>query len=150
MGRTAAAPAPGLTAVELLIYTSIIAVVTAFAVPMVSNAMHQTKLDEALEIAEQSVQKARRIARYYNTDVELRIESDGDLKQGAITLTVPKMQRDPTMNEVREEFALPAGVDIVSSDAIIHFDATGEVDWPATVMIVSQNTDDMKQHLLID
>lgn len=149
MGRLAAVPARGFTAIELLIYASIGALIAAFAIPFVKQTIHQTELAQALEITEESIQQARRTARIYHTDVVMRIESDGSESQDAIHLSIPELQKDPALNMVTEEFALPEGVDIVSSDEVIRFDAAGEVEWPASLMIVSQKTGDLSEHLLI-
>ena len=79
----------------------------------------------------------------------MRIESESDSSQDAIHISIPEMQRDPALNMVTEEFPLPEGIDIVSSDEIIRFDPAGEVNWPASLMIVSQKTGDLSKHLLV-
>lgn len=149
MGRLAAVPVKGFTAIELLIYASIGALIAAFAVPFVKQAIHQTELEQALKITEESIQQARRTARIYHTDVVMRIESEGGESQDAIHLSIPEMQKDSTLNMVTEEFPMPAGIDIVSSEMVIRFDSAGEVEWPASLMIVSQKTGDPSEHLLI-
>ena len=149
MGRLAAVPEKGFTAIELLIYTSIGALITAFAIPFVTQTTHQTELEQALKITEDSIQQARRTARIYHTDVVMRIESESDSSQDAIHISIPEMQRDPALNMVTEEFPLPEGIDIVSSDEIIRFDPAGEVNWPASLMSVSQKTGDLSKHLLV-
>ena len=149
MGRLAAGPVKGFTAIELLIYASIGALIAAFAIPFVKHTIHQTELEQALKITEDSILQARRTARIYHTDVLMRIESEGDDSQDAIHLSIPEMQKNPTLNTVTEEFPLPEGVAIVSSDMVIRFDSAGEVEWPASLMIVSQKTGDLSEHLLI-
>lgn len=140
----------GFTAIELLIYVSVIALVVVFAVPFTQSAMHQSEVEQALEIAEDSVRQARRSAMMLNTDVEMRIESDRSRENDAITLVYPELRRSQVLNEVQEEFALPDGVDIISSDAVIRFAPNGEVEWPATVLLVSQTTADLGQQLRIE
>ena len=150
MGREATAPEPGFTAIEFLIYTSIAALLLSFAAPLVNRSINQSQVDQAIEIAEESIKQARRTARIYNTEVLMHIVSDGEESQDTIKLSVPNMQRHSSLNEVSEEFALPAGVDILSTDDVIQFDPSGEVDWPAMIVFTSTHAGDGGQHLRID
>ena len=150
MGREATAPEQGFSAIEFLLYTSIISLVLSFATPLVSNAIRQSEVDQAIEITEESIKQARRTARIYNTEVLMHIVSDGEQDQDAITLTIPNLQRDASLNEVKEEFPLPVGVDILSTDAVIHFDPAGEVDWPAMIVFTSPDEGDSSLSLLVE
>lgn len=150
MGREAIAPEKGFTAIELLIYASIIGLVLSFAAPMVSNAIRPSEVDQAMEITEESIKQARRTARIYNTEVLMHIVSDGQQDQDAITLSIPDLQRDASMNPVTEEFALPAGVDILSTDDVIYFDPAGEVDWPAMIVFTSLDQGENSLSLLVE
>ena len=149
MDRSSVSP-EGFTAIELLVYVSAIALVLIFAVPFTKSSLQQSEVEQAMEIAEDSVKQARRSAMLLNTDVEMRIESDRAHDSDAITLVFPDLRRSAVLNEVQEEFALPEGVDIISSDAVIRFAPTGEVEWPATVLLVSQATADVGQQLRIE
>lgn len=140
----------GLTAIELLIYASMLGLVVVFTVPFISDTTKEKQLREALEITEDSVRQARRAARLYKTDVILHIESDGMDEKDAITLTFPNIKRNLVLNAVTNAFTLPDGVDIVSSETQVHFDRNGEVNWPAKVMIVYNSTSDHSEHLVID
>ena len=150
MGREAIATEKGFTAIEFLIYASIIALVLSFAAPMVSNAIRQSQVDQAMEITEESIKQARRTARIYNTEVMMHIVSDGQPGQDAITLSIPDLQRDASLNPVTEEFAMPAGVDILSTDDVIYFDPAGEVDWPAMIVFTSLDAGDNNLSLLVE
>lgn len=143
-------PSQGFTAIELLIFASILALVIAFAIPMMGTAKHASKVEDALKITQDSVKQARRKARLYKTDVLLHIEAGENERPNAITLTLPNVHRDPNMNDFGDEFSLPEGVAVVSGDAVIHFDPNGVVDWPATVIIASDQAEDMSQLLRIE
>jgi hypothetical protein len=58
------------------------------------------------------------------------------------------MQNDLVLNEVREEFPLPNGIQIVSDDTIIRFDTAGEVELP-TYILVSSNQAEYKSLQLV-
>lgn len=138
----------GLTAIELLIIISIVALVVAFATPMIKTLSSKSEFEQAIEITEASVKHARWTARFYKTEVLLRLEADENQQQHAITLSVPKMQQDLVLNEVKERFPLPIGIQIVSDDTIIRFDPTGQVKLPAHILL-SSNQAEYKSHQLV-
>jgi len=141
-------PGKGLTAIELLIIISIVALVVAFAAPMMKAMSPKSEFEQAIEITEASVEQARWTARFYKAEVFLRLETDENREQHSITLSVPKMQKDLVLNEVKESFSLPIGIQIDSDNTIIHFDSTGEVELPAQILI-SSNQADYKSRLLV-
>lgn len=140
----------GLTAIELLIFVAFVALVVAFAVPFANSTLNKSKVARALDITEKSVMQARRTARFYQTDVLMKIQSGEEQSPSAITLTVPDLQRDPTLNEMKNQFALPEGVRLVGGDMVIRFDPHGEVEWPTLVTIVSDQHGDINEMLLIE
>jgi prepilin-type N-terminal cleavage/methylation domain-containing protein len=148
MIRTTLAPAKGLTAIELLIVISIVALLVAFAAPMIKTMSPKSEFEQAIEITEASVEQARWTARFYKAEVLLRLETDENQKQHAITLSVPKMRKDLVLNEVKERFPLPTGIQIVSEDTVIIFDPNGEVELPAHLLI-SSNQAGYKSHQLV-
>jgi len=148
MIRTKLAPAKGLTAIELLIVISIVALLVAFAAPMIKTMSPKSEFEQAIEITEASVEQARWTARFYQTEVLLRLETDENQKRHSITLSVPKMQKDLVLNEVKEEFPLPNGIQIISDDTVILFDPHGEVELPAHLLI-SSNQAENKSHQLV-
>jgi len=87
-------PGKGLTAIELLIIISIVALVVAFAAPMMKAMSPKSEFEQAIEITEASVEQARWTARFYKAEVFLRLETDENREQHSITLSVPKMQKD--------------------------------------------------------
>jgi prepilin-type N-terminal cleavage/methylation domain-containing protein len=127
----------GLTAIELLIVTSIIALIAVFATPMMTSVFYETELDKAVEITEDSVEKARRAARLYKTDVTMRIRADENLKQHSITITIPRTTQEQLLNDMQEVFLLPDSIRVVSGNMLIQFDSKGKVDFPAMVMMAS-------------
>jgi len=148
MIRTIIAPVKGLTAIELLIIMSIVALVVTFAVPVIIVMSPKSEFEQAIEITEESVAEARRTARFYRAEVLLHLETDENQKQQSITLSVPKMQKDLVLNEVKEKFPLPIGIQIVSDDTIIRFDPTGEVEIPSHIL-VSSNQAELKSRRLV-
>lgn len=134
----------GLTAIELLIFASIIALVVVFATPIMNFMFAKSDLDSAVEITEQSIHKARVAARLYDTGVVMRVEADPDISPHSITILMPGNDSDELLGEWKEEFVLPDSVRIVSGSMLINFDFEGKVDFPAKLLIAS-NQDDFKQ-----
>ena len=139
----------GLTAIELLIIISIVALLVTFAAPMIKTMSSKSEFEQAIEITEASVEQARWTARFYQTEVLLRLETGENQKQHSITISVPKMQKDLVLNEVKEEFPLPIGIQIVSDDKIIRFDPTGEVEMPAHILVSSNQAEYKSRQLVI-
>ena len=52
MIKTKIAPAKGLTAIELLIIISIVALIVAFAAPMIKTMSSKSEFEQAIEITE--------------------------------------------------------------------------------------------------
>ena len=138
----------GMTALELLITTGVIAVLVAFAAPLVTSLMSKSELEQAIEITESSVQQARHTARLYNTDVLMRLEMDEQEKLQYIVISIPALKRDLALNEVKDEVTLPIGFQAFIDGETIHFDASGEVNLPVDVTFVSTQ-DDEASHLLV-
>jgi Tfp pilus assembly protein FimT len=138
----------GLTAIELLIITSVIALIVVFATPMMNAVFAKSDLDRAIEITEQSIHKARVAARLYDTNVVMRVEADQDMNPHSITILIPGNNRDILLGEWKEEFVLPDSVRIVSGNMLINFDSEGEVDFPAKMLIAS-NREGFKQKKFI-
>ena len=127
----------GLTAIELLIITSVAAIITVFAAPKFNKTVMPSEFDRAIEVTESFVDHARATARIYNADVLMRIEPDNLLGQQSITLIIPKMKRDPSMMEVEEEFLLPVGFRLFSNEGIIHFNPNGDIAEPTHTLVLS-------------
>lgn len=144
MNHTHKATMKGLTAIELLIIASIIALIAVFATPMMNWVFAKSDLDRAVEITEQSIHKARVAARLYDTSVVMRVEADQDLNPHSITILMPGNNRDVLLGEWKEEFVLPDSVRIVSGNMLVNFDSEGKVDFPAKLLLAS-NQDDFKQ-----
>ena len=150
MERTSKRPAQGLTAIELLILISIAALIIVFALPMMSSAIWKTERDQAIEITEESVKQARTAARFYKTDVLMRLE-DGQMDQRPhITLSVPRQQKDILMDDVKANVALPEGIRFVNGDLVVQFNADGQVDLPVMVMMASHHDEEEIHSLMIE
>lgn len=139
----------GLTAIELAIITSVVAVIAVFLSPLFSKTVMETDFDLAIEITESFVDHARATARVYNADVFMRIEPDNALGQQAITLIIPKMQKAPALMEVKEQFLLPAGVRLFSDNGIIHFKPNGEIVQPDQTMVLFNEAHDESRQFVI-
>ena len=137
MERTRHPLARGITAIELLIVISALAIVIVFAAPVVSSAFWTSKVDQAVKVTEKSVREARTLARLYKTDVIVRIDSDTD-PQPVITVSIPSRYQDIDVGEVREQFTLPGDVQVLGGDVMVQFNAEGEVDLPALVTLASR------------
>jgi Tfp pilus assembly protein FimT len=140
----------GLTAIELLIITSIIAVIAVFAAPMLSAVFFESDLDKAEEITEETIKKARIAARFYNSDVTMRISASGELARHGITITIPRAGKDPLLGEVKEEFSLPVTVRVMSGDMLINFNSDGEVDFPTMVMMSTNEGNHKRRQLVVE
>lgn len=140
----------GLTAIELLIVTSIIAVIAVFAAPVLSSVFFESDLDKAEEITEESIKKARIAARFYNSDVTMRISASGELARHGITITIPRAGKDPLLGKVKEEFSLPVTVRVMSGDMLINFNSDGEVDFPTMVMMSTNEGNHERRQLVVE
>ena len=149
MIKTKTASAKGLTAIELLIIISIVALVVTFAAPMIKTLSFKSEFEQAIEITEASVEQARWTARFYKTEVILQLETGENQKQHSIKLSVPQMQKDLVLNEVKEEFPLPIGIQLVSDDTIIRFDPAGQVELPAHILVSSNQAEHKSRQLVV-
>lgn len=149
MERSLKTPARGVTVIEVLIMISVIAVLIVFAAPMVGSAFSTTEVDEAVRITEKSVREARALARLYRTDVYVKIESS-DNRAPSITVSMPSRHQHVDVGQRNEEFALPGQVQVLSGDALLQFNAEGEVDLPAMVMLASRVDQRDFQRLVIE
>jgi type II secretory pathway pseudopilin PulG len=136
MERTRKSSARGITAIELLIIISVLAILVVFAAPVVSSAFWTSEVDEAVKVTEKSVREARALARLYQTNVVVRIESD-EGRDPLITVTVPSRHKDIDVGGVRDEVALPRDVQVLGGDVVVRFNPAGEVELPALVMLAS-------------
>jgi Tfp pilus assembly protein FimT len=126
----------GLTAIELLIIASVVAIIAVFASPIISDAVLPSGFKEGIEITESSVEQARQTARFYKTDVLMRVGEEVEQDRQVLTLVIPRMQKTMAMNEVQVKFILPAGVRVVSHEKVIHFMPNGEVEQPSESLTV--------------
>jgi prepilin-type N-terminal cleavage/methylation domain-containing protein len=137
----------GLTAIELLIAISILALIIIFTAPMITRS--NPEFEEAIKITESSVEQARKTARYYKTDVLMRLETDRQMNLQSITLSIPDMQKNNALNEVKEAFPLPAGVHVSSEAETIQFNHQGEVKNPANLLFESELVENASLQLVI-
>lgn len=147
MVRIITSPVKGLTAIELLIIVSIVAVLVIFTAPHLSGS--KSEFDQAVKITESTVEQARQTARFYKTNVLIRLETGEYNNHQSITLSIPRMNSQSVLNEVKEEFLLPEGIQVVSKDRVIHFDEQGEITIPAQLLFVSDRMKDQSRQLVI-
>lgn len=150
MTRIKNAAMKGLTAIELLIITSIIALIAVFATPMMSSVFFETELEKAARITEKSIEKARVAARFYDTNVQMRIEADGNLARHSIIVSIPRSNQEKMLAEIQEVFPLPDTVRVVSGDTLIQFNSEGEVDSPAMLTMASTEGDFDRDQIMIE
>ena len=134
MDRSKIGPAKGVSALDLLIIAAALAIVAVIATTVVDFAKPKSELEQAIAITDSSVQHARKTARLYKTDVMMRLVVKDHDEQQTIVLSFPKMQKDPVLNEVNEEFVLPPGIQIVIDGEIVHFEPDGEVELPGQIL----------------
>ena len=130
-------PAKGASALELLIIVAAIAVLVAFASTILDYVKPKSELEQAITIIESSVEHARQTARFFKTDVLMSLGPEDKQLQQSIILSMPEMQKDPALNKVKKEFVLPPGIQIAGDDEVIHFESSGEVELPASVLIIT-------------
>lgn len=130
-------PAKGASALELLIIAAAIAVLAAFASTVVDYAKPKSELEQAITITESSIEHARQTARFFNTDVLMSLGAEDKQSRQSIILSMPDMQKDPSLNEVKKEFVLPPGIQIAGNDEVIHFESNGEIESPASVLVIT-------------
>jgi Tfp pilus assembly protein FimT len=141
----------GLTAIELLIIASIVAVIAVFATPIISDAVLPSDLKEGIEIAESSVKQARQTARLYKMEVLMQVGEEDAQERQALTLFVPGLQKTIDLNEVEFKYILPVGIRVVSQEQVIHFKPDGEVDQPhETLTILDQVHNKSHQLALVE
>lgn len=149
MERIAKHAVRGITAIELLIIISVLAIVIVFAAPVLSSTFWSSDVDQAVKVTEKSVREARALARLYQTDVYVRIESEQEPRP-RITVSIPSRYQDIDVGEVREEIALPDDVRVLGGDVMVQFNPRGEVDLPALVTLASRMDLHDMQKLIID
>jgi Tfp pilus assembly protein FimT len=147
MVRIITSPEKGLTAIELLIIVSVVAVLVIFTAPLLSGS--KSEFDQAVKITESTVEQARQTARFYKTNVLIRLETDEQKNHQSITLSIPRIKSQSVLNEVTEEFQLPEGIQVISEDQVIHFDERGEIAIPAQLLFVSDRLKDQSRQLVI-
>jgi Tfp pilus assembly protein FimT len=147
MVRIITSPEKGLTAIELLIIVSVVAVLVIFTAPLLSGS--KSDFDQAVKITESTVEQARQTARFYKTNVLIRLETDEQKNHQSITLSIPRIKSQSVLNEVTEEFQLPEGIQVISEDQVIHFDERGEIAIPAQLLFVSDRLKDQSRQLVI-
>ena len=140
----------GITAIEIIIITAVVAVLVAFASPLVSHFMSQPEMRQAIEITESSVEHARLKARLYKTDVVMYLAEYQAEKQQSIRLSFPQMQKDPALAELNQEFFLPVGIQLVSDEPLIRFDAEGKIGSPVRVYFIANQSDSRSRPMVID
>jgi Tfp pilus assembly protein FimT len=141
----------GLTAIELLIIASILAVIAVFATPIISDAVLPSDLKEGIEITESSVKQARQTARLYKMEVLMQVGEEDAQERQVLTLFIPGLQRTVALNQVEVKYILPVGIRVVSQEQVIHFKPDGEVDRPhETLTILDQVQNKSHQLALVD
>ena len=143
-------PAKGASALELLIIAAAIGVLVAFASTVVDYVKPKSELEQAITITESSVEHARQTARFFKTDVLMSVGAEDKQLRQSIILSMPEMQKDPALNEVKKEFVLPPGIQIAGIGEVIHFESSGEVESPASVLVITHLAEHTSHQFVIE
>lgn len=149
MIRPVSGPVFGLTALELLLIASIIAILSAVSPVVLNKLSGKSELHEAVSTVEESVTRARQTAMLYHTEVIMRLETKARGHQQYIVLSIPAMRHNPDQIEVAEAIELPHGFRIDADRDVIHFAPDGQVDAEIRATIVSNDSEELRRDLLI-
>jgi len=135
--RHPAEPSKGITLIEILMVLGVLAVLTSFAVPSVSNAAIKAEMSTAVENVQYSIQMARRVSRTTESALEMQISPVlGDAAQTITFASKSGSRVDPSA--LIQSYTLPADIVLVSESDTFVFDARGLVNTPGSVSLVSK------------
>jgi Tfp pilus assembly protein FimT len=140
----------GVTAIEALIALSGMLVVVALTVPSISQRTARSEMKTALEIVQASIVSARQNARIYQTDVVLTLQTGDDQSNILSYLVHAPHQADQAIVFQPKNYALPTGVRLVADRDIIRFDASGQVEPAARLLLVSTTDEAIREHILLE
>lgn len=126
----------GVTLVEILLVTGLLAILVSFAVPSVGNATARAELKAAMEEVQYSIDAARDLARMTESSVAVTIESGFAGELQSITFsraTAGAAGRGPDIQDYR----LPAGIRLVSDHDRYVFDARGLALQPGRILLLA-------------
>ena len=139
----------GLTAIELLIAISCVAVMSAFVGTIWIESRVKAEMDRAVVSVNASITAARQAARIYNTDVVLYLPANQNAPQ-AMYYTVPSSGVVDLLPEY-EKTGLPAleGVYLVADTDTINFNSTGMAVSPVKLLLVSSTQSSVSAEVLV-
>jgi type II secretory pathway pseudopilin PulG len=129
--------ARGITLVEILLVISVLAIITAFALPAADTAAARAELKAAAENLEYSVGTARNVARLTESSISVDIEPSTGNEPQTISFSYPGQnpgKRGPDIQSYR----LPEGIELISDLDRFVFDPRGMVEQPGKIQLVSR------------
>ena len=139
----------GVTALELLIVVSSLVILLAFAQPYWTSWAARKEIRSAVESVESSILAARQAARIYQTDIVLHLPLGPESKQ-KIFYSVPSTARGDVIAASKSStLLLPEGVRVEAEIDYIRFNSKGEVEPPATLLLVSMNAPSEAERIVV-
>ncbi len=149
MSSSALSKIRGITAVEILIVLGMVAVIMSFFANTFTRSVSKGDLVVAVEGLNFSVQSARNMARQLETDVIMHLHTGPDNTKHSIDFSYPNRSESLSSENLLQEFVLPADIRLMADVAVIHFDARGLVDTPASLLLISQVEGQMQESVLV-
>ena len=134
--------ARGITLVEILLVISVLAIVSAFALPAADTATARAELKATLENLEYSVGTARNVARLTESSISLDIESSPGGELQTITFSYPGQKPGKGGPDI-QSYQLPEGIELVSDFDRFVFDRQGMVEQPGRILLVSRGNEEL-------
>ncbi len=129
----------GITAIEILMVLSLVAILISFAIPSVNGAAARAEMKAATEHLEFSVDSARKAARISGQPVSLHIRrlEDDSRMIGFSTMDSQGDSRGIDFAADLPEYRLPGDIRLESDRETYRFDARGLVEKPGQLILVS-------------
>jgi len=139
-------PGKGLTLIEVLVLVAVLAVLLAFANPMLRDNSARLAIKEATVQVALALHKARNSARSGNTDVTVMISANP--AHNTLAFEYPKPGSSGTMPSL-PSVTLPAGISVSSDTPALTFDPQGKVSAGGSIRLTSSADTDFYATVLL-
>lgn len=140
----------GMMVISMLAILAVFAVLIAFSGISITQDPAAAEMKVAVRSLEYSFKAARQAARIYQTAVELHLPSADD-KLNSISYTVSMERKSEYLLEFeRSGFILPEGVRVESDHDVIEFNASGQVEPPAQLILISSTDENFRERILVE